>query len=119
MAELGGISSIGGGGSSQGGSPTDPGRDPTPRRCGNGRPGTRHALEKQEYALIGGCDDLQDVEEEMAATFTSFDVVYRRTLNFAAHLCAKHSLVSLHDYIWHTPLSFLKQCLQHDCNTTP
>ena len=50
--------------------------------------------------------------EEMAATFTSFDVVYaRRTANFAAHLCAKHALVSLQDYVWHTPPSFLQQCL--------
>ena len=55
---------------------------------------------------------LHDVEE-MAATFASFDVVYA---NFATHLCAKHSLVSLQDYVWHTPPSLLQQFLQRDCN---
>ena len=58
---------------------------------------------------------LHDVEE-MAVTFASFDVVYA---NFAMHIRAKHSLVSLQDYVWHTPPSFLQQCLQHNCNATP
>ena len=35
---------------------------------------------------------------------------------FAVHLCAKHSLVSLQDYVWHTPPSLLQQFLQRDCN---
>jgi hypothetical protein len=71
-------------------------------------------IHRSEIATI-----LNEVEE-LVASFTSFRLVHtRRLTNHAAHFCAQHSLVSFHNFVWQSPPSFLQNCLQFDCNSSP
>jgi hypothetical protein len=71
-------------------------------------------IHRSEIATI-----LNEVEE-LVASFMSFKLVRtRRSMNHAAHFCAQHSLVSFHNFVWQSPPSFLQNCLQFDCNSSP